>query len=67
MTSAEEQLARVKAILAAADMPGEDENVPCRCTGIESFIRSDTADEYSGIGLVCTLCGRDFEVEEISR
>lgn len=38
----------------------------CRCEGIEEFLRSDTGNEFSGVGLVCDLCGREFTVEDVS-
>lgn len=37
----------------------------CPCSGMESFIVADTGRIPGGVGLACTLCGRDFEVREI--
>jgi hypothetical protein len=38
----------------------------CKCAGIEQFIRSDTGNEFSGVCVVCTLCGRDFVLGDVS-
>jgi hypothetical protein len=39
----------------------------CKCEKVEEFLRSDTQDEYSGVAMVCILCGRNISVDELSR
>lgn len=42
-------------------LPGD-----CQCKGIEEFLHSDTAGEFSGVAVVCDLCGRDFTIDDVS-
>jgi hypothetical protein len=41
-------------------------NDDCKCAGIEEFIQSDTGNEFAGVNVICTLCGREFSLIDIS-
>jgi hypothetical protein len=41
------------------------DGVDCRCKDAEKYLRSDTGGEYGGVCLVCTICGRDIDVNEV--
>lgn len=39
---------------------------PCSCKDAEDWLMCDTANEFSGVGLICRVCGREFDVKDIT-
>jgi hypothetical protein len=39
---------------------------PCKCDDAETWLQSDTGNEFSGVCVTCTLCGRQFEITDVS-
>lgn len=37
------------------------------CVDLEKYVKVDTMGEYSGVTLVCMLCGREIHVDDISK